>query len=305
MVPTLLVGLVFFSTALLVLALVPVERVDVRKRVSPYGEPPTDRRPMPADPFTARFVAPFFGRVGRILGRLAPASFRADAEQRLETAGNPISVELYLALRVAGAVGAAALAVPTILNAQAANPTPLLGVLLLFWIAWRLPASWLNLRISARQGRIQRALPDALDLIVVCMEAGLAFDAAIAKVVEKTRGPLRDELARMLREMSLGKLRREALRDLGKRTAVPDLVTFVAALVQADQMGLSVAHVLRTQADEMRIKRRQRAEETAMKAPVKMLFPLILCIFPAMMVVTLGPALMAIYTNIIVRLKDL
>src|SRR5205823_2712597 len=130
-------------------------------------------------------------------------------------------------------------------------------------------------------------------------EAGLGLDAAVAKVVEKTRGPLRDEFGRVLQEVSLGQMRRLALRDLAARCDVPDLSSFVSAIIQADQMGLGIAEVLRAQSEEVRLRRRQRAEETAMKAPVKMLFPLIMFIFPAMMTVLLGPAVWRIYTSII------
>jgi len=167
------------------------------------------------------------------------------------------------------------------------------------WFGGRLPINWLRRRAAARQGKIQRALPDTLDLITVSVEAGLGLDAALAKVVEKTRGPLRDEFGRVLQEVGLGKVRRIALRDMSARVDVGDLTSFMSAIVQADQMGLGVAEVLRAQADEVRLKRRQRAEETAMKAPVKMLFPLVCFIFPAMMTVLLGPAVYRIYESVI------
>jgi tight adherence protein C len=157
----------------------------------------------------------------------------------------------------------------------------------------RVPDFWLSTKITARRNAIVKALPDTLDLVVVCVEAGNSLEAGIARVAERLKGPLADELGRMLGEMSLGKLRREALRDLAKRAAVPDLQTFVAAILQADQMGVSIASALRVQADAMRVRRRQRAEEAAAKLPIKMLFPLLLMIFPALLVVILGPA--AIY----------
>lgn len=146
---------------------------------------------------------------------------------------------------------------------------------------------------------MQRSLPDTLDLITVSVEAGLGLDAALSKVAEKTRGPLRDEFSRVLQEISLGKLRRNAMRDMAQRCNVPDLTSFTGAIIQADQMGLGISEVLRAQTEEVRLRRRQRAEQTAMKAPVKMLFPLVACIFPAMMTVMLGPAVWRIYTNII------
>jgi tight adherence protein C len=175
----------------------------------------------------------------------------------------------------------------------------LVVVAVLFLAGSRLSSWWVRSRIKQRESQIERALPSALDLITVCMEAGLSFDAGLAKVVEKTRGPLAEECGRVLQEMQLGKPRREALRELAQRTAVRDLAAFVAAIVQADQMGISLAPVMRAQADEVRIRRRQRVEERAMQAAVKMLFPLIFFILPAMMLVVLGPAFVTLYVEIL------
>jgi tight adherence protein C len=137
-------------------------------------------------------------------------------------------------------------------------------------------------------------MPDALDLITVCVEAGLGLDAALARVVEKSSGPLADELSQTLREVVMGRRRREALIDMAGRTGVEELITFINAIVQAEQLGVSVAQVLRVQAEQIRTRRRQRAELTAREAPIKMLFPLVLFIFPAFMVVILGPAVIRI-----------
>lgn len=186
----------------------------------------------------------------------------------------------------------------------AMTPTSLATPLLLFWMGQRLPRMWLRQRIRAREARIERALAPAMDLITVSMEAGLAFDAALGKVVEKTSGPLRDEFEQVLREMTLGKPRRDALRDLARRVPLPDMASFVAAVVQADQMGLGLGTVMRGLADELRTKRRQRAEEQAMKAPVKMLFPLIFFIFPSMMLVVVGPAVVIIFTKVLGTIRD-
>jgi tight adherence protein C len=179
------------------------------------------------------------------------------------------------------------------------GPLGLLIVAALFLLAKRGSGWWIKGRVRERQNKLERALPGALDLLTVCMEAGLAFDAGLAKVVEKTRGPLADEFARVLQEMQIGKSRRDALRDMSRRAEVRDLVGFVAAIVQADQMGMSLAPVMRSQADEVRTRRRQRAEEQAMKAAVKMIFPLILCILPSTMIVVLGPAIVTMATKIL------
>jgi len=158
-------------------------------------------------------------------------------------------------------------------------------------LGYYLPNVWLGSKINARKNEITRALPDALDLLTISVEAGLGFDAALHKVTEKWDNALTREFHRALSEMRMGRTRRDALRDLVHRTDVPDVNTFVAALIQADQLGSGISRVLHIQAEQMRLRRRQRAEEAAQKAPVKMIFPTVLLIFPALYVVILGPAL--------------
>jgi len=157
-----------------------------------------------------------------------------------------------------------------------------------------MPAIWLGSRIRSRQSEIVKALPDALDLLTICVEAGLGFDAAISKITEKWEDPLAMEFGRVIQEIQLGKLSREALRDMSDRMDVPDVTTFIAAVVQAQQLGVSMSKVLRIQSDQMRMRRRQRAEEKAHQAPVKMLFPMAFLIFPALFIVLLGPAVILI-----------
>ena len=160
-------------------------------------------------------------------------------------------------------------------------------------IGFYLPTFWLSSKITARKKEIQLALPDALDLLTICVEAGLGFDAALNKVTEKWDNALALEFGRALTEMRMGKTRREALRDLANRTDVPDVSAFISAIVQADQLGVSIGNVLVTQAEQMRMKRRQRAEELAHQAPIKMIFPMVLLILPALFIVILGPAVPA------------
>jgi len=162
------------------------------------------------------------------------------------------------------------------------------------WLGFYFPILSLNSRIRKRQESILKALPDALDLLVICVEAGLGFDMAMGRVYEKWDNELAIEFGRVLREIQLGKLRREALKDMANRMDVPDVNSFTAAIIQADQLGVSMAQILRVQADQMRTKRRQRAQEKAQQAPVKMMIPMVLLIFPSIWIVLLGPAALKI-----------
>ena len=157
-----------------------------------------------------------------------------------------------------------------------------------------MPHMWIKAKIRARQRVTLKSLPDAIDLLTTSVEAGLGIDAGLGQVSEKVKGPISDELRRMLREMAMGSARKDALKALSDRTGVPDVKLFVNALIQAEQMGVSLGQVIRVQADQMRLKRRQRAEQAAYKAPVKMVFPLVFCIFPSVFVVILGPAVIQV-----------
>jgi len=157
-----------------------------------------------------------------------------------------------------------------------------------------LPNLLLESRIKRRQRVVLHAMPDALDLLTICVEAGLGFDAAMKKVIEKWDNELSLAFARVLQEIQLGKLRREALRDMADRLGVSEMDSFVAAVIQSEQLGVSMSRVLRVQADSMRVKRRQRAEESAQKAPVKMVVPMVFLIFPTIVIILLGPALLQI-----------
>jgi tight adherence protein C len=173
-----------------------------------------------------------------------------------------------------------------------------LAVLIFAALGWMAPGLWLKGRLGARQKLVLKTLPDALDLVTTCVEAGLGLDGALARVAEKSTGPLANELTRMLREVAMGKLRREALTELADRIGVEELTSFINAIIQAEQLGVGIAQVLRVQSDQMRTRRRQRAEQTAHEAPIKMIFPLVLFIFPAFMLVILGPAVIRIATSL-------
>lgn len=287
--------LVFVTVALFAVALASPQSSPLQERLKAYGYDPRKYGGDLSQPFTARVVAPFGQWLMALVRGLTPGKLRERARGRLEQAGHPMSVGTFLVVRF---VVMLALPILTLIPALLANRVNWLNIVVaifLLYMGGRLPDIWLSFRISARHDKVRKALPDAIDLITVCVEAGHGLEAAIAKIGERTSGPLADELRRALAEIQLGKPRREALRDLSARAGVPDLQSFIAAILQADQMGVSIAQVLRVQADAMRIRRRQRAEELAAQAPVKMLFPLMLLVFPALMIVILAPAFIRIY----------
>jgi tight adherence protein C len=293
--------LTFVTTVLLVTALMPQRQRTLRDRLQPYGArvaPARER--LLAGSFVERVLAPGSRSAVKLASLLAPSTIRTKAVAELARAGDPFTVEQYLALRSAAMLGLPLLYLAVALRSgKALDAMGIIFVGVLFMAGGRASSFLVRKKINARQTDVLRALPTALDLITVCMEAGLSFDSGLAKVVEKTRGTLPDEFARVLHEMQIGKARREALRDMAKRLEVRDVSSFVAAIVQADQMGMSLGPVMRSQAEDVRLRRRQRAEETAMKAPVKMLFPLVLCILPATILVVLGPGLVTMATQIV------
>ncbi len=251
-------------------------------------------------PFQDRVLRPIFRKLAEIIVRFTPERQIADAQRQLELAGYPNNLDAasFLGLRLVAAVLFTVLAV-LVFVVVAPQPNQILYVLGGALIGYFLPALWLKGQISRRQDMITKKLPDALDLLTICVEAGLGFDSAMAKVYEKWDDPLARAFGRVLQEISLGKLRREALRDMATSMDVPDVTSFVAAIVQAEQLGVSMARILRVQSDQMRVKRRQRAQEKAQQAPVKMMFPLVLLIFPSIWIVLLGPSLIILLeTNI-------
>lgn len=302
--PLTLTLLTFVTTALLVYALFPPRQGGLRQRLAPYSHAPAPmRQRVLSTSFVQRVLAPSGLALVSVAASTTPAHIRHRAALELARAGHPMSVDVYLALRVAAMLG---LPVAYVLYlAQSEQPLEVTAIIVvagLFLVGSRGSGWWVRRKARERQRQMERALPSALDLVTVCMEAGLSFDAGLAKVVEKTRGPLAEEFARVLQEMQLGKPRRDTLRDLAQRTEVKDLAGFVAAIVQADQMGMSLSPVMRAQSDEVRTRRRQQAEETAMKAPIKILFPLVFCILPATVIVVLGPAVVTIYTEILTQM---
>jgi tight adherence protein C len=252
-------------------------------------------------PFLDRTFRPLVGKLSGTASRFTSVSFTQTAEKRLAMAGNPgdLRVADWLGIKVISAIAFAILffLVFTFLL----GTDPVIGVLLgVAGIAFGYiaPEFWLGRRVRGRQHAILLQIPDALDLLTISVRAGLGFDAALAKVVEKMIGPLTDEFRRALAEVRMGKARRDALRDIVPRTDVVPLTNFIGAIIQAEQLGVSISKVLQVQSEQLRIERRQRAEEMANKAPIKMLFPLVGCIFPSLFVVILGPAIILIVKNL-------
>jgi tight adherence protein C len=247
-------------------------------------------------PFSERTLRPFIARVSKMGGRLTSASSADAVERRLAMAGNPGDLKLtdWMGVKILVAIATGVLLFLLIgLLTTSVAPAIMLGLVGSF-IGYLLPEFWLGNKIKARQKIILRMIPDTLDLLTISVRAGLGFDAALAKVVEKLPGPLSDEFRRALAEVRAGKTRRAALRDMVPRTNVPPLSNFIGAIIQAEQLGVSISKVLQVQSEQLRIERRQRAEEAAARAPIKMLFPLVGCIFPSLFIVILGPALIAI-----------
>lgn len=282
---------VFITMVLLVWALSSPGKESVEGRLRRHGYLPSARQVADLNkPFSSRVVAPSVDKLALIVMKVTPQQMQRQTKQKLEQANLGISPAGFLFFSiVAGLILALMVAFPT-LKSGSFGVREGIFALALFGLGVRLPDMWLTRKFKARQNKIRKSLPDAMDLITICVEAGYGLDAALAKVAEKTQGPLADELNRVLMEVNLGKPRSQALKDMAQRAGVAELQSFIATVVQAEQMGVSIASVLRVQSDSMRIRRRQRAEEEAMKAPVKMLFPLVFFIFPAMFVVILGPA---------------
>ncbi len=254
-------------------------------------------------PFFDRTIRPLAARLSGAVARITSTSFTERTEKRLAMAGNPGDMKVSDWLGMKALASGAAFAVFFLLFGLLGGNLLAglgLGVAGLFG-GYIIPEFWLGGRVKARQKAILLLLPDALDLLTISVRAGLAFDAALGKVVEKMKGPLVDEFRRALAEVRVGKARREALRDIVPRTEVQPLTNFIGAIIQAEQLGVSISKVLQVQSEQLRIERRQRAEEQAAKAPIKMLFPLVGCIFPSLFIVILGPAIILIITNLSAR----
>jgi tight adherence protein C len=309
--PVLIVGLASIFVAL-TLAFVTLTTISSQRRqvgrslaaVNALHAAPSAFRQELNKPFAERILAPGMARLSRFGRVLTRKDQVARIRHRLELAGNPPEwdVDRVIALKVLGLVAGVlvGVAVPVLMGA---GPLPLVGITLLFAVAGYLAPNMYIYQLGYnRTEQMRRDLPDALDLLTISVEAGLAFDAGLSQVARNTTGPIAEEFFRVLQEMQIGLGRSEAMRSLGERTDLAELRAFVTSMVQADAFGIPIAQVLRVQARELRIKRSQRAEELAQKVPVKILFPLIFCILPALFVVIIGPAAIQIFHSFSNRL---
>lgn len=269
-------------------------REEMTDRLALYGRNQaiqTARDDELAKPLAQRTIGPIVLKTSGLLKRFTPVGYLEKKEQELVFAGHPGNLDapafvvIKLLTTIAGLIAAFLL-----LDFGADGTQRIMLFLMPIALGFFGPDAWLKRKIKDRQNAMLRALPDILDLLVISVEAGLGFDAALQRVVETVPGPLSEEFYRMLQETRVGVSRREAMRGLMNRTDLEELRSFILAMIQAEAFGVTIARVLRVQADEMRVKRRQRAQEKAFAAPVKITFPLIFCIFPSLFIVLLGPA---------------
>jgi tight adherence protein C len=259
-------------------------------RLAVYGKASLREETL-AKPLSERAVAPVILRVGSALRRFTPVGYLEKTQRKLMLAGYPgnLDAPAFVVIKLLATAAGVFLAFFTV---RFASDT--MQRVLLFGLPIALgyfgPDAWLNRKVDERTTAMQRALPDILDLLVISVEAGLGFDSALARVVGTVPGPLSEEFFRMLQETRVGVSRRDAMRHMMDRTDLNELRSFLLAMLQAEAFGVTIARVLRVQADEMRVKRRQRAQEKAFAAPVKLVFPLVFCIFPSLFIVLLGPA---------------
>jgi tight adherence protein C len=272
------------------------DRRDVRdalRNLADYELPSNMREQEMLKSIQERVLAPFAAKAGQLLGRFTPAGYREAVRDKLLAAGSPagLDVDRFMTLKLLGACSIVFWPWFAFKFAALGGFYGLIVTGLLWGICFFGPDVWVQRKTDQRQYEIATRLPDVLDLLVISVEAGLGFEQAIDRTVDAVPGALADEFRRMLQETRMGASRADALRAMDERCQVPELRSFILAMLQADTFGVSIGRMLRAQADDMRIRRRQRAQEAAQKAPVKMLFPMVFCIFPSLFVVVLGPAL--------------
>lgn len=240
-----------------------------------------------------RLVKPLLKKANKVVNRLTPNNYLEQIEAKLKEAGNPANINAAGLVLIQTSISVISIIVIVLAGAIYKAPLNKIVVVavLIFAFIYFFPKLFIRQKIQQKHKEIEKDLPDALDLLTVSVEAGLSFDGALAKLVEKMKGSLVDEFEIVLKEMRVGVSKREAFKSLTDRVPVAGLITFINAVLQADQLGVSIGNVLRIQSGQMRQKRRQKAQEAAMKAPIKMLFPMIFFILPTIFIVLLGPVI--------------
>ncbi len=272
-----------------------VLRLRVRDiRLVTQGQKPVAEDVDLSRPLVERLFGPTLERLHRALERRTPQGTVAAARARLREAGDPMDLGTFLALRLLAAAAGFVVVGALLLPAAGVRGGNWMGALAMgvgaAYAGSAVPGFWLGRVVARRKEEIQRTLPEVLDLLCIAVEAGLGLDGAILRVAERHTSPFAQELGHCVKEINLGQPREKSWRNLAERVNVPDVNVIVAAIIQAEKLGASLGQVLRIQADEMRERRRQRAEERARQVPIKLLFPLVIFIFPALFVVLLGPA---------------
>ena len=302
MVAVLIIGALIVIAIMVYIGLREDRNVDpLQERLAQYGErelPDSLEEVELSISFKERVLVPIMKGMARIVVRFTPQKQLEMTRRKLEIAGMNADPSAFFLQRIVFTI---LLGIGGAVFGLVIQKQPFLNAMLYAVggaaLGYYLPMAQVNSKIKKRQSEILKALPDALDLLVICVEAGLGFDMAMGKVYEKWDNQLSLAFGRVLREIQLGKLRREALRDMAARMDVPDVNSFTGAIIQADQLGVSMSTILRVQSEQMRVKRRQRAQEKAQQAPVKMMIPMVLLIFPSIWIVLLGPAVLQVMAS--------
>ncbi|WP_214658644.1 type II secretion system F family protein [Candidatus Formimonas warabiya] len=283
--------------------IVAADRLQIEKRLKQIKQKAVPKHEINEElqrSFFDRVIRPILKWVSLITSRFTPVKKRVDLEKKLLLAGRPMGltsyefISLYYAMAVLFGLISCSLAFAARLNILTQMVCGLWGLFLGYFMV----ELYLRMKTRSRQEQISKQIPDVLDLLTVSVEAGLGFDSALSRVVQKVKGPISAEFSTALQEIKMGKQRKDALKDLGSRTGVEELNAFISAVIQADQLGVSIGNVLRVQSAQQRNARRQRIEEKAMKAPIKMLLPMVFFIFPTIFIVILAPAVIQLIENL-------
>lgn len=272
------------------------EKIEIQLRIKKFVVSNEKQASLIEGTLYERLFQPMFGGFNGFIGRVTPKHYVKQLDKSLREAGNPMKLNANSCITMQ--IGAIIIEIIGVISMWIAFEIPVLKVMMMLaafiGLTYIFPGLYLKQLIQERQHEIERSLPDAIDLLTVSIEAGLSFDGAMSKLAEKMSGVLVSEFSIALKEMKMGISKRDALKSMIERVPVDNLITFVGAIIQADQLGVSIGNVLRIQSNIMRLKRRQKASELAMKAPIKMLFPMVFFILPTIFIVLLGPVLIKV-----------